>query len=422
MNTCFEPCISKHREHFLLRPSALPDAPHAGCCSAFSGLPFAFRRRASLPAPRLSLTPGHGTAAGRAPAPGTDGAARPPLPALGDPHRHPRPPLPRAPESAATLPLPGTGRTAERNRTSPSPAPAAPHPARLRSAAPPRPAERGLPHSPPDPARLGAAPHAATSAPAVWALRLGPPSQRTPARPEPPPPPRAVALPGRAASAGRREGDGAARQELLGGAAEGEWAPVPQELGRCGGGCDVIEGKTPPRAKPTRCGCCRTSARGGGPGSAQPHLRRREARRRCRPDTHRRGLSPGPAARRCRDPAGPARRCRPPGATCPARQPRPGPPGRSEFKAPRGDEPRFPPHSHGPAGAAPRRLCRRLSPPLARRPRAVAARGSAAGPGAVVRPTPGRLPPACPVPGRAGVRMTPLPNGAGALPGRSISI
>lgn len=64
MNTCFEPCISKHREHFLLRPSALPDAPHAGCCSAFSGLPFAFRRRASLPAPRLSLTPGHGTAAG----------------------------------------------------------------------------------------------------------------------------------------------------------------------------------------------------------------------------------------------------------------------------------------------------------------------------------------------------------------------
>lgn len=116
------------------------------------------------------------------------------------------------------------------------------------------------------------------------------------------------------------------------------------------------------------------------------------------------------------------RRCRPPGATCPARQPRPGPPGRSEFKAPRGDEPRFPPHSHGPAGAAPRRLCRRLSPPLARRPRAVAARGSAAGPGAVVRPTPGRLPPACPVPGRAGVRMTPLPNGAGALPGRSISI
>lgn len=308
MNTCFEPCISKHREHFLLRPSALPDAPHAGCCSAFSGLPFAFRRRASLPAPRLSLTPGHGTAAGwlRAalPLPARTGQRGRRSPPSGTPTGT-RALLCPAPPSLPPL-FPYPGRTAERSRTSPSPAPAAPHPARLRSAAPPRPAERGLPHSPPDPARLGAAPHAATSAPAVWALRLGPPSQRTPARPEPPPPPRAVALPGRAASAGRRGGDGAARQELLGGAAEGEWAPVPQELGRCGGGCDVIEGKTPPRAKPTRCGCCRTSARGGGPGSAQPHLRRREARRRCRPDTHRRGLSPGPAARRCRDPAGPA--------------------------------------------------------------------------------------------------------------------
>lgn len=199
------------------------------------------------------LSVGCRLAAGRAPAPDTDGAARPLLPALEDAHGHPRPPPPRALESAAAVPLPGTGRTTERSRTSPIPVPAAP--------IPPGSAAQRLPASPRRvrPPTLTAQRGPARSCPArryPGAGRLGAPPPPAPAAR--PGPPRATAFaagsgstwPGRLRRTARR-GRGA-RRELLE-AAEDERAAVPQEFGRRGGGCDVIEGKTPPRAKPTRC-------------------------------------------------------------------------------------------------------------------------------------------------------------------------
>lgn len=91
-----------------------------------------------------------------------------------------------------------------------------------------------------------------------------------------------------------------------------------------------------------------------------------------------------------------------------------GPCGRCRFKALRGDEPAFSTSQRRGRRARLAAGCaRRLSLPLARRqPARVPAAGERGG-----SPRP-----ACPVTGRGGVRMASRPNGAGALPGHSISI
>lgn len=313
MNTCFEMSISKHRDFISYSGGTRPPEETPGPSPrliqrrftlGMGGLFIFFAAEAGVRPPPDSHRRGGGTPSAAASFPA--GTAQYHLSARRGPtprSRRPRPARYRQGEALPT-PLPGPtippppsfpvperdeGAAADFTRPRPrrilAPAPQVPAP---RLASPSRrakgPHQRPR-HSPP-PARSGAArhgsarrslrggaPHAAhpaatrpaAPAPTVWALRLRPPPQRASALPEPPPSAvkggtegagggtSAPSQGGRLRGSGKRGKAGGLSHghgRGLRGGGGGRVGAASRRCPRCGG-CRLIEGKTPPRAKPT---------------------------------------------------------------------------------------------------------------------------------------------------------------------------
>lgn len=194
----------------------------------------------------------------------------------------------------------------------------------------------------------------------------------------------------------------------------------------CPGGFLVIEGKTPPRAKPTNFLMLREKRQGlneGGSRRRGARLAAARAARRQPPPAP--GGSQRPASARARGRGGAASpRPRPHGGGGGCRAPARARERASLTAAPRRD----PPGQACWGRQSPGRLGPSLVGDLGSKPRG--AENPHFPPGSSGAGGRGRLPLGCggprrphgPGPGRGGVRMTPRPNGAGALLRRSISI